>query len=135
MNKTIRKILEDMECGERTFAHVRAISPEADIFWREPETLSERRAMRALCRSGDVVPAIGSDIEQYRLSKSVVSGVTLIFNLAEEKDFELISLVNEWLASISQNALVDISDHYGGRKHPQLVCLGAGLNFLEEDEF
>lgn len=79
MNKTQQAILSDMEAFERDYAHVRTTNPEADIFWRSPETLAETRAMRSLCRSGHLVNGVGSLVEQYRLSNDRRAALTAEF--------------------------------------------------------
>lgn len=66
---------------------------------------------------------------------SVVTAVTLVCSLMEE-DGEAIAHVNKWQAERGNEPLVDVSDHYGGRKHPQCMTLGAGWHHhFDVDEF
>lgn len=70
---------------------------------------------------------------------SVVSGVTLQTSLSEKKaDDEIppqIARINAWLTSRGKGELCEVSGHYGGRKHPQVLVFGGGFSCLDEDEF
>lgn len=67
---------------------------------------------------------------------SVVSGVTLICALSESDDEDGRDLLT-WLQTYNDNRIHfrEISDTYGGNKHPQHFVLAAGINYLDEDSF
>lgn len=65
---------------------------------------------------------------------SVVSGVTLLTSVTEEK--ETFDAINNWLFERGYiKGMAPVEDNYGGSKHPQQLAHGAGLNYLEEDAF
>jgi hypothetical protein len=71
---------------------------------------------------------------------SVVSGITLICRLSESEDDEgtdLLIKLNTLLTTMGHdgNKFSEVSRHYGGHKHPQCLIFGAGINYLNEDEF
>lgn len=70
---------------------------------------------------------------------SQVSGVTLICDLIESESddgAELLEKLNSILKKYKGNdEFAELSQHYGGHKHPQCLAFGAGVNFLDEDEF
>lgn len=72
---------------------------------------------------------------------SVVSGVTLICSLIES-DFDdghdIVETLNRFIhedGCASHTVFVELSEKYGGHKHPQHYAFCAGINFLQEDEF
>ena len=79
---------------------------------------------------------------------SVVSGVTLICGLGETGSADpdvydddgtlLLKKLNAYLGSLEEHRspeFVELSDQYGGYKHPQHLVFGAGINYLDEDRF
>lgn len=77
---------------------------------------------------------------------SVVSGVTLICRLGEtgnedpnvyDNDGDLLRIkLNDLLKKLDRNCeFTELSEQYGGNKHPQHLIFGAGINFLDEDRF
>lgn len=69
---------------------------------------------------------------------SVVSGVTLTVSCAEDaykNGKTLIEQVNKWLAARNFGPLVQVDQHYGGSKHPQVHVYGAGFNYFPANEF
>jgi len=73
---------------------------------------------------------------------SVVSGVTLLCSLEgcgeeyDEDGIRILSRLNWYLEALgSASHFEELSEHYGGGKHPQQFVFGAGVNYLDEDRF
>ena len=71
---------------------------------------------------------------------SVVSGVTLIVSTCEDglEDGSLLASINAFASSdrtAGRTALSELTNYYGGGKHPQLHAFGAGINYFDEDRF
>jgi hypothetical protein len=76
---------------------------------------------------------------------SRVSGVTLICSLCEgveeDEGASIIRMLDEAAGHSCFTPLVghcfftQLTDHYGGNKHPQIMALGAGINGFDEDLF
>lgn len=73
---------------------------------------------------------------------SVVSGVTLLCSLEgcgqkwEENGSRILARLNLYLeANGFASRFEELSDHYGGGRHPQQFVFGAGINYFDEDGF
>jgi hypothetical protein len=74
---------------------------------------------------------------------SVVTGVLLAFSSSERfvesadaaDRFPLVDSINAWLAAREFPPLADLTDYFGGNKHPQMTAFGGGYNYLPHDEF
>lgn len=70
---------------------------------------------------------------------SIVTGVVLCCALTEEDGedapIEQVVAINQWLMQRGRGALVDVTDHAGGYRHPQMLVFAGGFNHLDEDEF
>jgi hypothetical protein len=67
---------------------------------------------------------------------SVVSGVTLVCSLCEGSEPEDGAHIIRMLDDAAGTwCFTQLTDHYGGHKHPQIMAFGAGINGLDEDLF
>lgn len=66
---------------------------------------------------------------------SVVTGIIVTCGLSDEEDGDAPQLLNAWLSSHGYHApLADVTDAFGGRKHPQFCTLGGAINYFVDDE-
>jgi hypothetical protein len=70
---------------------------------------------------------------------SVVTGITIISQCCNESSVNgLVELLNDWIKTdppCRGGRLVEISEHYGGGKHPECFVWGGGFNYLSWNEF
>jgi hypothetical protein len=75
---------------------------------------------------------------------SVVSGIVLMTSLSDD-DSDAIAAVHKWIADRGQpgddvairmfGPLLRLDDAFGGSKHPQLACWGAGYSYFPDEAF
>lgn len=66
---------------------------------------------------------------------SVVTGIILTCSLDDDEEGDAPQLLNAWLTSHGYDAaLTDVTDAFGGRKHPQFCTLGGAINYFLDDE-
>jgi len=70
---------------------------------------------------------------------SVVTGVTIISQCCDKHPIGgLVDNLNAWIKAdkpCGPGQLVQIDEHYGGGKHPEVLVWGGGFNYLSWNEF
>lgn len=69
---------------------------------------------------------------------SIVTAVILQHGVADEEADDSsprVDEINAWLAARGKGPLKDLTDAFGGSKHPQIRCWGGGYNMLADREF